>query len=317
MKKLRFLIFIFILCFFTVPGICLAGWNDDDTIRDVDDSKTTASGTWNQSTFLPCAIGGAYKYTFGSSGQTITFETERTTDTSGYYTVYARWTAHANRNNEARYRIYDGNTLKATKIVDQREDGCNWRYLATVYLTSGRKAKVVLDPNTASASEATIADAVRFVRQTWDSGDVRTLYDYNIADEPGIDYLNDGHFTESYFSTSSSSLTNVRSVSLTAPTSGYVVVTATGHIDFNASDKFLALCLADSPGGSSCDNRKHFLGAYSASATSADQQDFAMTYVYSVSSGTKTYYLKGYKESGSDFDLYVDSFTAMFFPTKY
>jgi hypothetical protein len=148
-------------------------WADDDAIMDQDNPYyISQGGNWSVSSWAPCATGGGYYFAWGSD-DSITYETYETADITGEYAVYARWTSHANRNDNARYRIYDGaSTLRSTVYVDQREDGCNWQWLDTITLTNGNKGRVILDNPGATGSEATIADGVRFVRITKDGADI-------------------------------------------------------------------------------------------------------------------------------------------------
>lgn len=293
---------------------------DDDAVMDVDDSKAATVGTWHNSTFLPCAVGGAYKYTWGSSGgQRVTFETERTADITGQYAVYARWSSHSNRNNQARYKIYDGTTLRATRFVDQRSDGCNWRYLATVKLTSGHKGKVVLDPYNASSNEATIADAVRFVRITKDGYDIadNSIYDWDIADEPGIDYASKSSKSVSTISTNCNSLTNLATTAITIPTPGYVWVYADGIYVPSQSNKWLRIGIDNASGGNSFDSLAPFLESPNNSVYARERR-FAVNKVYYFgSSGKKYFYLKACRENGADGTIMWDDFVTMFFPTRY
>ena len=328
MKKKGYLIILFTLLYLVIAGGVMA---DDDAIMDVDDSRATFSGSWYRSGLIPCAIGGSYTYIVGSAGgASATFTTEQTADISGYYMVYARWSSYSNRNDHARYRIYDENTYRTTVYRDQRYDGCNWRYLATVYLTSGHHGKVIIDGYGASSGEVTIADAVRFVRVTKDGGDIQdgsitgadilngSIYDYDIADEPGIEYSSGiSRDVSDYITTNCNALSNLASVTVNMPTSGYVWVHADGIYNPTYDDKWVRIGIDDASGGSSFDSLAPYLESPVDTAFERERRFAVSNVYYYSSSGTRTFYLKACRESGADGIIIWDDFVAMFFPTRY
>jgi len=77
----------------------------------------------------------------------------------GWYRVYARWSAHANRATDAKYTInHDGGS--ETVMVNQQENGGTWVLLGTYYFNEGTAGTVML---TDEANGYVIADAVKLV----------------------------------------------------------------------------------------------------------------------------------------------------------
>jgi len=82
---------------------------------------------------------------------------------SGTYTVYARWSAGANRPASAPYQvIHNGGTTSVNK--DQQVNGGSWQSLGSYSFNSGSAVRVRLSCWTTDGYYA-IADAVRFVKQ--------------------------------------------------------------------------------------------------------------------------------------------------------
>jgi len=322
--------FIFVLLL--AIGISFQGvsvWADDDAIMDVDNHSAAFTGTWPTSTTKILYYGDDYRFAWGSGSSTMTreavFTTAQTADISGYYAVYARWTTHPNREESVYYRIYDGvadTSPNGTCYVNQTQNGGEWRYLSTVYLTAGHRGVVKVGNENANTNEAIIADAVRFVRTTWDTNDIanNSIYSWDIVDEPGLDWSG---ATERNISTqvttSSAAPTILASVTLTAPYSGYVYVHADGIAELTTTDKWIRVGIDDAT-GSAYDSYAPFLENCSAERNPGDYEDerrYSLSEVYSVSAGSKTYYLKAYKETGATGRIMWNDFVAIYFPHRY
>jgi hypothetical protein len=316
-KFLR-LLFVFIFAFslglFLQPAQV---WADDDAIWDKDDSEYwLRTGTWNPSTFLPCAHGGAYQFAWGS-GNTMTLDSDiggpgghTLPDIVGEYAVYAMWSSHPNRNNAATFRIQQNQNTIATVVRDQRFEGCKWNHLATVTLSNLGHVQVVIDSTGALNSEATIADGVRWVRVTKDSADILndSLLDIDMADEPGMDWAS-GEQSVALTSTD----TTVRAITVTAPTSGYVVVNASGYFDFtNMAGLDGARCSITT--GTTIDF-SHLIIAQD-NSTAIQWLPFGATRGFSVSSGSTVYRLVC-DEFAGNVNVEDTSMTGIFVPTRY
>ena len=142
----------------------------------------------------------------------------------------------------------------------------------------------------------------------------------DIKGEAGLDYTSG---TASYWApglTVCNTFTNIRSVTLVAPTAGYMVAMATGVIEAITVGQHVRVVIDDASGGSSYDTS--FFHFYETSTTTGyqDFKDFAMQAVYTVTAGTsKTFYVKACRESTGLTSGYIDSdsFIVLFFPTKY
>jgi hypothetical protein len=302
-------------------GIILQGaslWADDDAIMDVDNHDAAFTGTWGTSTTKILYYGDNYRYAWGSGSSTTTreavFTTNQYADVSGYYAMYVRWTTATNREESVLYRIYDGvaDTSYGSDYcyVNQTQNGGEWRYCDTVYLTAGHRGVVKVGK-------------VRFVRVTKDGGDIanNSLRDYHIGDEPGLDWSG---ATERNIATQVTSncsyLTNLATVTITAPTSGYVFVHANGIAELSTTDRWVRVGIDDVSGGGSFDSYAPFLENCSAEVNAGSYEDerrYTVSNVYYVSSGSNTFYLKACKESGATGRIMWDDFVAIFFPTRY
>lgn len=313
-KKLRS-VFLFAL----ITGALLAcpAIADDDAMMDVDDSSFTGVvGTWGTSAVVPCAEGGSYKYAWGPS-QVMTLETAQLADITGEYAVYARWTAHPNRNDSVTYRIYDGATLRSTRNgVNQQTHGCEWNYLATVNLTSGNKGRVEVDSTAAALpAEATTVDAVRFVRVSKDKNDT--------VDEAGMEYSQSTGST-TITATSTASPQTLRSDSIICPNSGYVVALATGELSWTPTGANnwaqVSHCLSTSTAWTASYTQSHARVANDTDSGSWRREAMVNQRVTSCSAGeTVNVYWLIVREADINVDSYVyhPVLTLMYFPTSY
>jgi len=135
-------------------------------------------------------------------------------------------------------------------------------------------------------------------------------------DEPGIAHSFD--FGNVSLTTTT---TAYDTVSITAPGSGYVLVTAHGYFQIvhtNGTRDLGRAYLSDIAGDPDFDNFTIF--AYDTNLpTGAGNiyQPIAITKVTSVSAGNHTYYLNADKTTGASVELARTHLTAMFFPTNY
>ncbi|MCP8323165.1 MAG: hypothetical protein L6N96_03180 [Candidatus Methylarchaceae archaeon HK02M2] len=319
-----------------VLGICLMNdsalaVDDDDAMIDMDNHTATFTGTWTKSTNRILYYGDNYRYAVcngndsdaGAVTANASFNSNSIgilPDITGRYAVYVRWVTHPNRTNSARYRIYRGNTstLVGSCTLNQEQRGGEWVFCDNVQLSSSVPAIVEVG-NNCELNQIVVADAVRFVRITKDGDDIygNTLTALHILDEPGIEYVALGSKIVSTISSVCSSLTDLASISLTAPTSGYIHVQASGIYNPGTASKWVRVGIDDASGGSTFDNLAPYLesdviGVY------YDEKSFSLNIVYNVSAGTKTYYLKACREDTSTTGtLWWDYFTATFYPTRY
>lgn len=306
-------------------------WADDDAIMDVDNHDAAFTGAWGTSTAMILYYGDNYRYAWGSGSSTTTreavFTTNQYADVSGYYAVYTRWTAHPNREESVFYRIYNGvsDTSYGSDYcyLNQTVNGGEWRYCDTVWLTAGQKGVVKVGNENANTDEVIVADAVRFVRVTKDSADIadNSLRDYDILDEPGIDCSwGSSRNIATQVTTNCSALTNLAYVTITAPSSGYVFVHANGIAKLTTTDRWIRVGIDDASGGSTFDSLAPYLENCSAEVNAGNfenERRFTVSNFYTVSSGSRTYYLKACKESGATGTIMWDDLVAMFFPTLY
>jgi hypothetical protein len=281
-------------------------WADDDAIMDVDDNAASFSGSWGTSTVRILYYGDDYQFASGSGGgetARATFKTYRSADITGKYHVYVRWTAGTMRATNANYQIYDSSdTYLGACTKDQRYNGGAWQYCSNVYLTSGRRGVVRLGNASVPTDRFVCADAVRFVRVSKDRDD--------IVDEAGGDYT----YSSSANFTLTGSLTTVLSTSVSAPSSGKVIVNAYGQFYLYSAGLDRAGCWITTGTGTDYD---HSVFAGEAAAGYYMQfVPFALTRGFDVSSGTQTYRLICVSEAGS-VRVWRPHLTAIFVPTTY
>ncbi|MGH8004071.1 MAG: hypothetical protein ACRECJ_05050, partial [Limisphaerales bacterium] len=134
-----------------------------------------------------------------------------------------------------------------------------------------------------------------------------------MKDEPGI--------ASTYKNASSAmptAATNYDTISINAPTSGFVVVNAYGFCDLihvNGTFTLIRFTVSKSSGVMDFDNFS-FHGQPSGAATGTYNTSFAITKVEAVTAGLQTYYLVGDEFSGNG-SIGRPRMTAMFFPTNY
>jgi len=292
-----------------------SAWADDDAIIDIDNHVASFSGTWGTESSPILFYGDDFRWA-ACSGNDVwtslwsdptnitreaTFSSNQAgilPDISGDYAVYVRWVAHPNRTDSARYRIFDGTTQTylggCTK--DQRSRGGEWVYCTTVSLTAGNVATVKLG-NNCESGKYVVADAVRFVRVSKDKDD--------IIDEAGMEYA----YGDQSLSLSTTPVI-VRSFTITAPASGYVMLNASGYMYVNNA---IARCWFTTGTSTTID----FGTLIYFNFASSIYWPFAATKEFSVSSGSTQFNLVCDKYSGTSAYVYDTSLTGAFFPTRY
>jgi hypothetical protein len=299
-------------------------FGDNDAIMDVDNHAATFSGVWGTSTVKILYYGDNYQYAWGSGTSSATaeatFTTASTADISGQYEVYTRWTTHPNREETAWYRVYDGvadTGVNCSCYLNQTVNGGAWQYCCTTNLTAGNKGVVKLGNENTSTDEVVIADAVRFVRTSKDSDDIvnGSLTDVDIKDEAGIDWSGWGGHAAAGIA-QCSSYSNLTSVTITAPTSGYVVVRANGITNQTVGGQTWRVCLDDASGGTTCDGHSWIMET-SDTSYYENEKAWSLQKVYSVGAGSKTFYLKACHSEFSGGNVVWDDVVGTFYPTRY
>ena len=286
---------------------------------ETDNHDATFSGAWGTSTARILYYGDDYRWALcsGSTGTvsaTATFIARTSVDVSGNYSVFARWVVDPNRSTGARYDIYKDNgdvTPIATNVVKNQEvNGGEWRLLGTYAFTSGNQPKVILKNNCVSEADGAnvIADAVRWVKES--------VNQYTIVDEPGIEYVSGSSKDVSTISSNCASLTNLASISVTAPASGFVHVQASGSYNSGTAYRWVRVGIDNASGGSTFDGMAPYIEGWT-SASFEGELRFSLNKAYSVSAGANTFYLKACIEAGATGALIWDDFTATFYSTHY
>jgi hypothetical protein len=136
-----------------------------------------------------------------------------------------------------------------------------------------------------------------------------SLYDVDIHDEAGIEWVN-----ISVTNLLVTSAQNVGVVTMTCPTSGYVLVTFAGQCHADIGDR-IVLAASDASADWGPND-----GAVTVYGTHGRSKSFCHTRVYSVSEGTNTFYavVHNYVDTAGDGRASVyATLTAQFYPTRY
>lgn len=310
---------------------------DDDAIMDVDDNAAAFTGTWGTSTSKLLYYGDKYRFAWGSGSSTTTAEavwtTASTADVSGEYQIFVRWSVDPNREESAVYRVYNGaadNTVNCSCSKNQTVNGGAWQYCCSTNLSAGQKGVVKLGNENTNTDEVVIADGIRFVRAAVDGGDIvnssitgadiasSSIFDIDIGDEPGLDWT--GKSSRALpISTNCSAATNLAAFTLTAPTSGFVHLNASGTYKANLTDRWVRLCLSDVSSGSmnTCDSMINYYLEAAQGGNFEGYLRFALNDTLNVGTGSKVYYLKGCQEPGATGNIVWNDFTGIFVPTRY
>jgi hypothetical protein len=287
-------------------------------IAEVDNNVATfTGGPWFNSTARLLYYGDNYRPARGSGSSAITATAtfrpgSLDTEVDCTYSVYARWAVDPNRCTAARYEIYDGSNLIATRTANQRVNGGAWQRLGTFRFTPGNIPSVRLTNAGCPSNNFVIADAVRWVQEDQDRN--------SIVDEPGLDWAGRGSRSLSTVATCDSvNWTNLATVTITAPRNGWVLVEASGiALNTVASGQYSRVGIDDLSTGKAIDSLAPFF-ENSAGVTGSfeNERRFAVRKVYSVAQGSRSFYLKGCKSEFAGGNLQWDDFTAIYFPTRY
>ena len=146
-----------------------------------------------------------------------------------------------------------------------------------------------------------------------------SIYRFDIGDEAGIDYSSTGYYDVANLATCNAASV-ITSVSVTAPTNGYIMVSASGDFCTYTAGEYTYVMMDDSPTGLAYDgyNRLTDYEATHRPCGVGQSRTFSFQHVYTVAAGTYTYYLKGCSESSAgDGNLYYHPMIAFFVPTRY
>ena len=132
----------------------------EPAIIDNSDPGFSTVGTWATGNIAGGRYGADYRYALTSpTGTSLALWTWPVSSTDTY-SVYAWWSAGANRSTSATYTVaHEGDEFPT--VVNQQVDGGQWNLLGTYALASGSDAVVSLS-NAAPSGFVVIADAVKF-----------------------------------------------------------------------------------------------------------------------------------------------------------
>jgi hypothetical protein len=143
-----------------------------------------------------------------------------------------------------------------------------------------------------------------------------TIYDTNIGDEPGIEYTSNGGGA-----TIGSTSASLGSMQLTTPTSGYVLVIASGSVYWSIASAAQGMCrlrISTAAGDTGEGEGVQFIRFQSGLGTGTFSFPFSILRVYSVAASTYTFYLNAVHQVVNG-TLKSDDWTmsAIFIPTRY
>lgn len=147
-----------------------------------------------------------------------------------------------------------------------------------------------------------------------------SIIDDDMADEAGVEFFNSGGGSAGY--TISSTSGTLASVTIVAPTSGFVIVTATGSIGWDiatAAQGMMRLKVSVTSGETGeGSGGLQFLRFQSGLGTGSFFFPLSITKTFSVNAGSNRFYLNGWHQIVNG-TAYVDDFslTALFVPTQY
>jgi len=121
-------------------------------------SGITRAGTWLRSTAVAGYYGADYEHDDNTAKGVNRLRFRPTLPTAGTWTVYLRWTAHANRASNVPVDIEHAGGL-TTRTVDQRSNGGQWVSLGAYTFTAGTAGSVLI--RTEATNGYVVADAVR------------------------------------------------------------------------------------------------------------------------------------------------------------
>jgi hypothetical protein len=271
-------------------------------VEEVDDNAAVLTGVWKSSTAKLLWYGDDYEVGAGSGGpvatRTATFTSTVDTEVNGDYSVYARWTTDSNRCTTAVHQIYDGATLIATVPVNQQINGGAWRRLGTYTFTANQYPRVVVTNANCATNRYVVADGIRWVQEDQNKD--------SIIDEAGVE---EASGNQSFTLTTTDAV--VRTISVTAPTAGYVLVNASGYWDASSAG-FVPRCSITT--GAAVDFSYLMIGSLDSSTT--NYMPFAGTRGFTVTAGTTTFNLVCNTFAGTG-TVGDSSLNGIFTPTRY
>jgi len=178
-----------------------------------------------------------------------------------------------------------------------------------------------------NANGVVVADGVRLLRVSVDGGDIidnsitsadilnGTIRDYDVGDEPGVEWSNLGMHNAAGIA-QCSSYSDLASITISAPTPGYIVVQASGVVNNTFAGNYWRVCLDDASGGNTCDGYSWIIESEN-TAYYKNEKMWHLQNVYSVGSGNKTIYLKACHSEFAGGRISWNRVIGAFYPTRY
>ncbi|WP_020521070.1 FAD-dependent oxidoreductase [Catelliglobosispora koreensis] len=120
----------------------------------------TRAGTWMRSTSIAGFYGPDYEHDNNTAKGVNRLRFTPSLPAAGSYTVYLRWTAHANRATNVPVDIVHSGGI-TNRTVNQQSNGGQWVSVGTYTFTGGTAGSVLV--RTENTNGFVVADAVRFV----------------------------------------------------------------------------------------------------------------------------------------------------------
>ncbi|WP_457669794.1 hypothetical protein [Thiolapillus sp.] len=133
---------------------------------------------------------------------------------------------------------------------------------------------------------------------------------------PGIEFSSAGQHSWSGIA-QCTSYTDLTQVTVSAPTSGYILVQASGTSkNTTGGGTYWRVCLDDASGGNTCDGYSWIIEPPS-TTNFKNEKSWSLQNVYIVGAGNKTIYLKACHSEFAGGDIMWNRVVATFFPTRY
>jgi hypothetical protein len=138
----------------------LLTWGSDLVLDSRASSGVTRAGAWQSSTSIGGYYGPDYEHDGNTAKGVCRMRFAPTLPSAGTYTVYLRWTAHANRASNVPVDIVHTGGV-TNRVVDQRVNGGAWVSLGAYAFAAGTGGSVLI--RTEVTNGYVVADAARFV----------------------------------------------------------------------------------------------------------------------------------------------------------
>lgn len=173
--------------------------------------------------------------------------------------------------------------------------------------------------DTYSTGDTLTSTQMNNIKTAVNDNDTKTVMDIDIGDEPGIEFTNFSNLVQTSVPVT---YTSIETVTVSAPTSGFVTCIATGSLDVDdttISTGFVNFgwdlnnnTIGVAPDGIG------WVGT-SGPGTNSTYVPYTSMYTWPVSSGTNNFYFKVKTSTGdaTDFDFIENSYACMFYPTRY